>query len=452
MECRFVYGVRTFWSAFLLLTILGGSSDASSLRRSAIVRAVQSSSPAIVNIDGQKTLSKTYSRSSESQRVKGMGTGVFVDHRGYILTNYHVVQGVRRINVKLSNGTSTVARLIANDPVTDLAIIKIRMGRAAPLMRIGTSKDLMTGEEVIAIGNAYGYQHTVTRGIISALHRNVQVDEKQKYFDLIQTDASINPGNSGGPLLNIDGELIGINVAVRMGAQGIGFAIPVDTAMAVAAQLLSARRISGISHGIVPEDEQINQKGIKALTITSGSPASTAGVKTGDLITEVNGFHVMHALDLERAFIGTKPGQVVTVALTREGHAKKLKMRLQPTSKTSAENSVEESAWQHLGLRLRPLDNSEVKQFQELVKKGDNSGFRFTGGMRVVSVRTGSGAAKQGIRTGDVLVGLHKWKTMDFDNVGYILEEPNVASRSSINFYIVRGGDTFMGNLPVTWR
>ena len=112
-----------------------------------------------------------------------------------------------------------------------------------PVISIGTSSDLMTGESVIALGNAYGYEHTVTRGIISALHRDVQVTDTQSYDNLIQTDASINPGNSGGPLLNIDGEMIGVNVAVRAGAQGIGFAIPVDKAMEVAADLMSIRRL-----------------------------------------------------------------------------------------------------------------------------------------------------------------------------------------------------------------
>ena len=151
-----------------------------------------------------------------------MGTGVVVDPRGYIVTNYHVVEGVRQINVTLASGEAHIARLVSHDPETDLAIIKIPTKVAMPLISIGRSDDLMVGEEVIAIGNAYGYEHTHTRGIISALHRTVKVTDSQYYRDLIQTDASINPGNSGGPLLNVDGQMIGINVAVRVGAQGIG--------------------------------------------------------------------------------------------------------------------------------------------------------------------------------------------------------------------------------------
>ena len=142
---------------------------------------------------------------------------MLIDSRGYIVTNHHVVDGVREILVTMADGQRHVAKLVARDMETDLAIIKIDAPAPLPVIPIGTSSDLMAGETVIAVGNAYGYEHTVTRGIVSALHRAVQVSDAQFYDDLIQTDASINPGNSGGPLLNIDGDMIGINVAVRAG-------------------------------------------------------------------------------------------------------------------------------------------------------------------------------------------------------------------------------------------
>ncbi len=164
-----------------------------------------------------------------------MGTGTVIDERGYILTNYHVVADVRRIEVTLDDGRRLHGR-------ADRLRRRDRPGghqdsrrKPLPVIRLGTSADLMDGESVIALGNAFGYEQTVTRGIISALGRDVQVSDTQSYDDLIQTDASINPGNSGGPLLNIDGEMIGVNVAVRAGAQGIGFAIPIDDALNVAA-------------------------------------------------------------------------------------------------------------------------------------------------------------------------------------------------------------------------
>ncbi len=194
---------------------------ASELRETPIVKAIQRVRASVVNIRGEKTVVIPASQAAgaeASHRVNGMGTGVVIDARGYIMTNYHVVDGVRDILVTLADGQRHLAKLVARDTETDLAIIKIDAPKPLPTIPLGTSSDLMPGETAIAVGNAYGYEHTVTRGIISALHRAVQVSDAQYYDDLIQTDASINPGNSGGPLLNIDGDMVGINVAVRAGA------------------------------------------------------------------------------------------------------------------------------------------------------------------------------------------------------------------------------------------
>ena len=220
-------------------------------RRTAIVRAIESSRDSVVNIHGQKVVAANEDANGEQRRVNGMGTGVVIDPRGYVVTNYHVVEGVRRIEVTLSSGKTVSAALVSHDPRTDLAVIKVASDTPMPVIAIGTSNDLMMGETVLALGNAFGYEHTVPRGIISALHRDVEVSRTQRYDDLIQTDASINPGNSGGPLLNINGEMIGINVAVRAGAQGIGFAIPVDKVLDVVAALLSVERVDRTWHGIV---------------------------------------------------------------------------------------------------------------------------------------------------------------------------------------------------------
>jgi len=216
--------------------------EPSPLRRTALVRAIERARPSVVNIHGHKTIRADRAgqgNRDEPRRVNGMGTGVVVDERGYIITNDHVVSGVGQINVTLANGTTCIARLVDHDHRTDLALIKINVSEKLRVIAIGTADDLMVGEPVVAVGNAYGYEHTVTRGVISALHRTVQISDAQTYENLIQTDASINPGNSGGPLLNIQGEMIGINVAVRSGAQGIGFAIPVDAAVEVAADPVS---------------------------------------------------------------------------------------------------------------------------------------------------------------------------------------------------------------------
>ena len=222
-------------------------------RLTPIVLAVRQVRAAVVSIQGQKTVANAVEAASGPdvpRQVNGMGTGTIVDERGYILTNYHVVSDVRRIEVTLDDGRGYIADLVAYDAAADLAVIKIPAPKPLPVIRFGTSADLMEGESVIALGNAFGYEQTVTRGIISALGRDVQVSDTQAYDDLIQTDASINPGNSGGPLLNIDGEMIGVNVAVRAGAQGIGFAIPIDQALRIAARLMNVQRLQGKWHGV----------------------------------------------------------------------------------------------------------------------------------------------------------------------------------------------------------
>src|SRR5439155_24952381 len=158
------------------------------------------------------------------------------------------------LRIKLADGTAAHATVVARSPETDLALLKIDVGRLLPTMPLGTANDLMVGETVVAIGNAYGYEHTVSVGVVSAVKRDVTLNKELSYKQLIQTHASINPGNSGGPLLNINGELVGVNVAIRAGAQGIGVAIPVDATLRVVADMLSVRRRNGTWHGLVCRD------------------------------------------------------------------------------------------------------------------------------------------------------------------------------------------------------
>ena len=192
--------VRLLLATFLTFAAFHSAAPAEDIRRTAIVRAIESCRDSVVNIHGEKYVSDS-SNDSEDRRVNGMGTGVVIDARGYAVTNFHVVDGVREIEVTLASGRTAAARLISHDRKTDLAVIKIDTVDPLPVIQLGTSDDLLIGETVLALGNAFGYEHTVTRGIISALHRNVDVSPTQRYEDLIQTDASINPGNSGGPLL-----------------------------------------------------------------------------------------------------------------------------------------------------------------------------------------------------------------------------------------------------------
>ena len=433
--------------AWLLLPAGASEALASELRNSPIVKAVQDAERSVVSIHGRKTVraeNASYGTSDAVRQVNGMGTGIVIDPRGYILTNFHVVEGVSNIQVSLWDGKGAIARLISHDPKTDLAVIKIDSKDPLPVIHFGTSCDLMKGEPVIAIGNAYGYEATVTRGIISALHRNVQVSDEQKYNDLIQSDASINPGNSGGPLLNIDGEVIGLNVAVRVGAQGIGFAIPIDEALEVASRLMSTEKIDQTTHGIV--GKTIADPGQTQFVVTSvrpDTPAGKAGLKAGDIVTAIDGHQVTRGLDVELALLGARASQQLDIEVLREQQPMALQLALAPmTRTTSAKPVLTDKTWSTLGLKLSVMDQAEFGRLNT----------RYRGGLTVLEVRTGSPAAQQGIRRGDVLVGMHVWETISLENIAYILERDDLSKLDSVVFYIVRGSDTLYGHMRLAAR
>jgi serine protease Do len=433
--------------AILAPAFLPLAAETSELRNSPIVKAVLDNESAVVNIHGRKTVPATnasFSNGEPTRQVNGMGTGVIIDARGYILTNYHVVEGVSNIQVSLSDGKNTTARLIAHDPKTDLAVIKIDSKEQLCVINLGTSCDLMKGEPVIAIGNAYGYEHTVTRGIISALHRNVQVSDEQKYNDLIQSDASINPGNSGGPLLNIDGQTIGINVAVRVGAQGIGFAIPIDEALEIAARLMSTERLEQTSHGIAGKTRcEPGHREFVVTHIRPETPAGKAGLKTGDVITAIGSRKIESSLDVELALLGARPGNEVEITIDRDNQEVISKLAVAQLSRTTSQKSgLADRSWNVLGLKLAVMDQNDFK----------NLNSRYRGGLTVLDVRPGSPAAQQGIRKGDVLVGMHIWETISLENIAYILERDDLNKLDSIVFYIIRGADTLYGHLRIASR
>jgi serine protease Do len=292
---------------------------------------------------------------------------------------------------------------------------------------------------VIAVGNAYGYEHTVTRGIVSALHRAVQVSDAQFYDDLIQTDASINPGNSGGPLLNIDGEMIGINVAVRAGAQGIGFAIPVDKVLDVTAGMLAncnAQR-TWIGMESSPAGAPPRQ-GMTISSIEARSPAAQAGLAAGDVVVSVEEADIQRPLDFQRAMLDRRPGETVRLAVRRGGNPLTLKLTLGGSSEMA--QSAGQPAWEVLGVQLKSIPADEFRQSHQT---------RYRGGLTVAAVRPNSPAAGQGIVPGDILVGMHIWETVTLENVDYILKRPDFAALSSVKFFILRGDETLYGYLPL---
>jgi len=435
--------VASCFAAVVVSTKVETTVDASELRNTPVVKAIRRVSPAIVNIHGRKNVADTSYTGSEERfkPVNGMGTGVIVDPRGYILTNYHVIQGVSLIQVTFEDDATVSARLVSHDPITDLAIIKIEAKRELPVIPFGISDDIQVGEPVIAIGNAFGYRHTATEGIISRLHRTVQVSDEQTYDDLIQTSASINPGNSGGPLINIDGEMIGINVAVRVGAQGIGFAIPVNQSLDIAAELMSIERIEDLSHGVIGKTSHDGHKAKFVVRgIGKGSPAAATNLQVGDVITAVKGQRISRPLDFERALLGSHNGETVQLQVQRKSLTHNISLRLSTPAQASA--SQRDRSWDVLGLRLQAIPTQEFR----------NLGVRYRGGLKVTDVRTNGPAYKEGIRRGDILVGMHHWETVTPENVKFILNRPEIETMQPLKFYIVRGRETLYGHLRVASR
>ncbi|MCE9527846.1 MAG: trypsin-like peptidase domain-containing protein [Planctomycetales bacterium] len=415
------------------------AAQATELRRDSVVRAVAEAKVSIVNIHGRKTVR---GEAHDAKQVNGMGTGIIIDPRGYIVTNYHVVEGVSQIQVSLHDERDVVAKLIAHDPKTDLAVIKVDLKEELRPIKFGTSCDLMEAEGVIAIGNAYGYPHTTTTGRISALNRTVQVSDDQKYFNLIQTDAAINPGNSGGPLINIDGETIGINVAVRVGAQGIGFAIPIDDALEVTARLMNVEKLEQSSHGIVGKTIITPERRTFSVTsVKKDSPAEKAGLQAGDIVSTVNGRKIERALDIELAFLGQHTGEELAITAVRKDSPLSSTLTMVAITR-SGRPGLNERVWGTLGIKLSPMNDSDFKQLNS----------RYQGGLRVLDVRKSSPAWQQGIRTGDVLVGMHIWETTSLENIAYILEREEVTKNEPVIFYIIRGTETLQGQIRLAER
>ncbi len=340
------------------------------------------------------------------RKQRSLGSGFIISADGFILTNNHVVEKADAITVKLQGDKKEYrAKLVGQDTETDLALIKIEPGSRLPALEFGDSDDAKVGEWVVAIGNPFGLNHTVTAGIISAKGRIIGAGP---YDDFIQTDASINPGNSGGPLLNMDGKVIGVNTAIVAAGQGIGFAIPSDTVEDVMQQLKDNKKVRRGLLGVHVQD--VDQNTAKALglgkargalvaQVMNEGPALDAGLQAGDVITAVNGEDVEDSHELTRKIGAMAPGDKVELALIRKGDEKSVSITLgeRDPEKLAQANGDDEGAGASdavLGMSLRPLTSKEAKA---LDAPSD-------GGLLVVDLPIDSPAAENGVRPGDVLL------------------------------------------------
>src|SRR5688572_8195997 len=290
----------------------------------AVVRAAETISPSVVFIEISKALPQA--RGAASRRpseARGSGSGFVFTPDGFILTNSHVVHGADKIGVTLSDGRRFDATIVGDDPSTDLAVIRISAGRlpAAPL---GDSEKIRVGQLVIAIGNPYGFQYSVTAGVVSALGRSLRSESGRLIDNVIQTDAALNPGNSGGPLANSHGDVIGVNTAIIQPAQGICFAIPIDTAKLVAAALIKDGKISRGWLGVGIQQIELQRRfvrfynlpsdrGVLVISVEKQSPAEAAGLDEGDLIIALDDEPISSIDDLHRLMTQKRFGHAVSI-------------------------------------------------------------------------------------------------------------------------------------------
>jgi len=311
-----------------------------------VTEVAQSVGPAVVRIDATRTVDAPESRNPLLERffgselpnprvVRGSGSGFIISSDGRILTNAHVVEDADEVTVVLQEGRSFAGKVIGADPVTDVAVIDIE-ANSLPTVKLANSDTIIPGQWAIAIGNPLGLNNTVTQGIISATGRSgSDIGIQDKRLDFIQTDAAINPGNSGGPLLNAQGAVIGVNTAIIGGAQGLGFAIPIDTAQRIANQLIATGRVYHPYLGVrlielTPAIQQeINQsnlgfkvnqdRGVLIVAVAPNSPATRAGLRPGDVITEVKGVEILNADQVQDQIEATPSGSTLQFEVDRNG-------------------------------------------------------------------------------------------------------------------------------------
>jgi serine protease Do len=385
----------------IALAAAGYGAETDPARRSLVVQAVERARPAVVNISTEQIVERPafpFPRDPffdeffrdfvdpRPRRSTSLGSGVLVDADGTIITNVHVVLRATRIHVTLNDERQLDAKLVGADADSDIAVLRVKAGAPLPFIALGSANDLMIGETVIAIGNPFGLSHTVTTGVVSAVGRSLRAEDRT-YTDFIQTDASINPGNSGGPLLNIRGELIGINTAIYGKAQGIGFAIPVDRARRVMRDLVSygeVRRgwLGLLVQDLSPElaDHFGTRRGVVVAAVEPESPGAKAGFVRGDAITRVDGHEVASRDDFEQRVESHGDTDRVRLTRLRDGREEDVDLVIAVFPAARADDL----AWQLLGVGVAQDEDGVV----------------------VRRVRAGSSAARIGVQRGDRLLGI----------------------------------------------
>ncbi|NWG02481.1 MAG: DegQ family serine endoprotease [Syntrophaceae bacterium] len=363
---------------------------------------------------------------------RGVGSGFIMSRDGYILTNNHVVEDADQIKVKLANGKEFGGKIVGRDPKTDLALIKISSSSDLQPLTLGNSDELKVGSWVVAVGSPFGLEQTVTAGIVSAKGR---VIGSGPYDNFIQTDASINPGNSGGPLINMKGEVVGINTAIIASGQGIGFAIPINMAKEIAPQLQEKGHVTrgwlGVSiQEVTPELAKSfglkEKKGALVAQVVSGSPAGKAGIEQGDVIVEFDGKEITDSKDLPRMVASTPVGKAVTIQLIRNGKVLDRQVKVGEMEE-KVEVAKTHSTKKSLGITVQNVPPEMARGL----------GLKKETGVVVTLVEPGSPAADAGIQTGDVIHEVNRKPVKNVED--FVQKVEKALDQNNVLLFLQRG-------------
>jgi serine protease Do len=410
-------------------------------RETPVVAVYRRARQAVVNISGERTVARRlwpgfdwpdafdFRGPMFERQVAVLGSGFVLHEDGSIVTNAHVTEGVSRLKAVFSDGREFQARIVSADASKDLAVLAIEANGKLPFIELGHSNDLMIGETVIAIGNPYGYSNTVTSGIVSAVGRDIQVTEGYWLRGLIQTDAPINPGNSGGPLLNINGQLIGITTAIRAEAQNIGFAIPVDTLLDNLSQMLMPEKLRrvrlGLTMGHMTTAGAFN--GLTVEAVSKGSPADEKGLAAGDLILEMDGRPLRSVIDFHILMMNKDVGEPIRLTWVRPNEARPRRRVVE------------------LALLPRPVPDgrllakeyfqAEISELTAAVARR----FNFAGAypiLIVTAVDAGGAAARAGLQPGDLILQLNDATVRDLTEFSLAMEK--ISAGQTVELQVLR--------------
>ncbi len=440
--------LHTFLALFLMAAVslsFALQPSPQSSRRSEVVQVVDRVGKAVVNISTEQRVDNIFydsflerffseffdSREESNEFVQNsLGSGVIIDPKGYILTNEHVILGASRIRISLSDKRTFFADVVGTDPSSDLAVLSIESKEPLPYVKFGQSDDIMIGETVIAIGNPFGFSNTVTAGVVSALRRTLKGKASERtYTDFIQVDAPINPGNSGGALLNVDGELIGINTAIISQAEGIGFSIPIDRAKKVFNELVYYGEVRPLWLGIevVTLDADLKRyvkaskdKGATVVHVYDQSPGQKAGIKAGDVITSIEDHDVESKEEYDTILSKFKIGDTIRMTFSGKGNPRTALVKI-------AAFPFRRFSFDKLGMEVSDTGSSLLGAIVGAKTKA----------IHITKIRTSGPADRIGLERGDIITQINNQRIGSVDDYNRLL--PNLLSKRSVFMKIIRG-------------